>query len=173
MHTPGVLGVDTSDEEEGAGDAELIARQWLVRYGVVSRDWWKRERPTVSWREIYQELKRLEFRGEVRRGYFVAGLGAAQFAMPAALDLLRSMRESPDAPRTVVMAATDPANPYGTILKWPGEGAARTVGSRVIIVDGLAAGYLRRGERELLLFAPDAPYPASKLKARCGRGGVL
>ena len=51
-----------------------VARQWLARYGVVCRDWWRRERPAVAWRAIYHELKRLEFRGEVRRGYFVAGL---------------------------------------------------------------------------------------------------
>jgi hypothetical protein len=109
-------------------------------------------------------LKTMEDAGRVRRGYFVAGLGAAQFAMPAALDLLRSLREPPDIPRTVVMAATDPANPYGTILKWPvlpgkseepPRGPTRSVGALVIIVDGLAAGYLRRGERELLLFAPE------------------
>jgi ATP-dependent helicase Lhr and Lhr-like helicase len=93
--------------------------------------------------------------GRVRRGYFVDGLGGAQFAMPAALDLLRSMREPPDEPRAVPLAATDPANPYGSILKWPVSGPARSAGAVVILVDGLAAAYLRRGERELLLWVPD------------------
>jgi hypothetical protein len=76
---------------------------------------------------------------------------------------LRSLREPPETPRTVVLAATDPANPYGAILRWPelpnvdgGRGPTRTVGALVIVVDGAAAGYLRRGERELLLFVPDA-----------------
>ena len=68
---------------------------------------------------VYQVLKAMEEAGRIRRGYFVAGLGAAQFAMPAALDLLRSMRDAPEEPRTVVMAATDPANPYGALVKWP------------------------------------------------------
>ena len=54
----------------------------------------------------------------MRRGYFV-GVGATQFALPAALELLRSLREPPDEPETLVVAATDPANPYGTTLKWP------------------------------------------------------
>jgi ATP-dependent Lhr-like helicase len=115
-------------------------------------------------------LKAMEDTGRVRRGYFVAGLGAAQFAMPAALDLLRSLRDEPEEPRAIFLAATDPANPYGAIVKWPdpthggatageadtGRGPTRSVGALVILVDGAAAGYLRRGERELLLFLPDA-----------------
>jgi hypothetical protein len=80
--------------------------------------------------------------------------------LPAALDLLRSARDVPEAPRTVALASTDPANPYGSLLKWPeitsdGRGPTRTVGSLAIIVNGFAAAYLRRGERELLLFLPD------------------
>ena len=61
----------------------------------------------------------MEENGRIRRGYFVAGLGATQFAMPGALDLLRSMRDTPDDPEIAVLAATDPANPYGATLKWP------------------------------------------------------
>jgi ATP-dependent helicase Lhr and Lhr-like helicase len=91
--------------------ATAIAHQWLARYGVVARDWWRRERPAVSWRAIYRELKRLEYRGEVRRGYFVEGLGGAQFALPDAVEHLRAAREDPDAP-LVVLAASDPANVY-------------------------------------------------------------
>jgi ATP-dependent helicase Lhr and Lhr-like helicase len=106
VHTPGTLG-PAMDEQSMA---EKIARQWLARYGIVSRDWWRRERPAVGWREIYHELKRLEYRGEVRRGYFVAGLAGAQFALPDAVEALRAPSEGEDAP--VVMAASDPANPY-------------------------------------------------------------
>jgi ATP-dependent Lhr-like helicase len=91
--------------------AEMIARQWLERYGVVSREMWRRERPTIAWRAIYRELKRLEFRGEVRRGYFVRGLSGAQFAMPEAVELLRAALPADDAP-AIVMSLTDPANVY-------------------------------------------------------------
>jgi len=99
-------------EEEAAAE---IAQQWLQRYGVVSRDWWRRERPPVSWRAIYHELRRLEMRGDVRRGYFVEGLGGAQFALPDAVERLREVRDSTDAP-WIVMAASDPANPYSLAL---------------------------------------------------------
>ncbi len=68
---------------------------------------------------VYDVLKALEDAGRIRRGYFVGGVGATQFALPAALDLLRSLTTMPDEPEVVVLAATDPANPYGAILKWP------------------------------------------------------
>jgi hypothetical protein len=74
------MGPELPEEER----AERIARQWLARYGIVSRDWWRRERPPITWRAIYRELKRLEFRGEIRRGYFVKGLGGrnSRYLMP-------------------------------------------------------------------------------------------
>ena len=101
-------------EDEDAR-AEAIARQWLDRYGVVTRDWWRRERPPVSWRSIYSQLRRLEYRGEIRRGYFVKGLGGAQFALPHAVERLRSPSAEEEAP-FIVMAASDPANPYSLSL---------------------------------------------------------
>jgi ATP-dependent Lhr-like helicase len=114
VHRRGTLGPDLSEEER----AERIARQWLARYGIVSRDWWRRERPPVGWRAIYRELKRLEFRGEVRRGYFVKGLGGAQFAMPDAVEWLRAVAtEDPSARSFVVMATSDPANVYNLPLE--------------------------------------------------------
>ena len=110
----GTMGPDLPEEER----AERMARQWLTRYGIVSRDWWRRERPPVSWRAIYRELKRLEFRGEVRRGYFVKGLGGAQFALPDAVEWLRNVAgEDPSAAGFVVMAASDPANVYSLPLE--------------------------------------------------------
>jgi ATP-dependent Lhr-like helicase len=108
------LGPDLPEEER----AERIARQWLARYGIVSREWWRRERPPVPWRSIYRELKRLEFRGEVRRGYFVKGLGGAQFALPDAVEWLRAVAsEDQSAAGFVVMAASDPANVYNLPLE--------------------------------------------------------
>ena len=107
LSSPGTVG-QRPPEEEHAAD---VARQWLARYGIVARDWWRRERPPVGWRAIYHELKRLEYRGEVRRGYFVSGLSGAQFALPEAVERLRAVRDDADAP-LVVMAASDPANPY-------------------------------------------------------------
>ena len=73
---------------------------------------------------VYPVLKELEDRGRVRRGYFVAGLGATQFAVPGAVDLLRSLRDAPDETEAVALAATDPANPYGATLPWPAFAAS-------------------------------------------------
>ena len=120
VRTRGTLGEDPGEE----GRAEGIAQQWLARYGIVTRDWWRRERPPVSWGSIYRELKRLEMRGEVRRGYFVRGLGGAQFALPEAVEQLRWNSE--EVPPFVVMAASDPANPYSLAL----EGVTREPLSR-------------------------------------------
>ena len=108
VRTNGILG-PTEDE---SALAEVVARQWLERYGVVSREWWKRERPAVSWRAIYRELKRLEFRGDARRGYFVRGLSGAQFALPAAIELLRASGPAAGGAPIVLLAASDPANAY-------------------------------------------------------------
>jgi len=143
-----------------------LAQQLLTRHGIVTRETAASENLPGGFGAVYQVLKAMEDAGRVRRGYFVAGLGGAQFAMPAALDRLRSMREPGDSPQTVILAATDPANPYGATLKWPlpteqaatdaGRGPTRTVGALVALVDGYPAAYMRRGERELLLLVTDA-----------------
>ena len=136
-----------------------IAQQLLTRHGVVTRETVAAESIPGGFSAVYDVLKAMEEAGRIRRGYFVGGLGGAQFALPAAVDLLRSFRDTPEEPRRAMLAATDPANPYGTVLKWPvtsAEAPTRSVGGRVILVDGFAAAYLRRGERELILFAPEA-----------------
>jgi ATP-dependent helicase Lhr and Lhr-like helicase len=159
------------------------AHQLLTRYGIVTRETVSSEAVAGGFSAVYQVLRAMEDAGRIRRGYFVAGLGGAQFAMPAALDLLRSHREPSETPQAVVLAATDPANPYGTLLKWPeashagaeatpvdvGRGATRTVGALVVLVDGLAAGYLRRGERDLLLALPDAEPARSRVAQALAR----
>jgi ATP-dependent Lhr-like helicase len=104
----------------------------------------------------------MEEAGQVRRGYFVAGLGGAQFAHPGAVDRLRSFRPDADrgpeeVPVPLVLAAADPAQPYGAALPWPAsEGRpARQAGAYVVLADGAPAAYLERGARSLLTFGVD------------------
>jgi ATP-dependent Lhr-like helicase len=102
----------------------------------------------------------MEDGGRVRRGLFVEGLGAAQFALPAALDVLRSVRDPEETPLVVTLASTDPSNPYGGILKWPvapdgGRSATRSVGTRAVLVDGELTAWLSRGDRQILVWLPD------------------
>jgi ATP-dependent Lhr-like helicase len=111
---------------------------------------------------VYDVLKAMEESGKVRRGYFAADLGATQFAMPAAVDLLRSLRVKRDGDKSemLMLAATDPANPYGTLLKWPAGGDAassltRSVGARVVLCDGALIAYLRRGNPNIQVFLPE------------------
>ena len=117
---------------------------------------------------VYPVLRALEEAGRIRRGYFVEGLGAAQFALAGAIDRLRAARdraaENGDTPILHVLAATDPASPYGAALPWPRRGdddrrpLARAAGASVVLVDGVAALYLDRGGRSLqTLPAFDAP----------------
>ncbi|HET7706901.1 MAG TPA: DEAD/DEAH box helicase, partial [Thermoanaerobaculia bacterium] len=138
--------------------ATSVAQQLLNRYGVVTREAPGAENISGGFGAVYPVLKAMEEGGKVRRGYFVAGLGATQFASAGALDRLRSLREDPEEPETVMIAATDPANPYGAILKWP-EGANRTfsrsVGPRVIFVNGRLVCYVGRGEKQLTVLLPD------------------
>ncbi len=132
VNKPGVLGKQRDVEEH----ATIVAKQWLDRYGVVSRDWWRRERPPISWRSVYDELKRLEFRGEVRRGYFVRGLAGAQFALPDAVERLREIAGAADAdaPFTVI-ATSDPSNPYTLQLEGvERDPLARPRGSGALLV---------------------------------------
>ncbi|MEP6508282.1 MAG: hypothetical protein ABJC63_08645, partial [Gemmatimonadales bacterium] len=113
VHRLGTLGRTAGMEELAA----QIARHWLDRYAIVSRELWRREHPRTSWRAIYHELKRMEFRGEVRRGYFVKGLPGAQFATNAAVEQLRAIaEESENGKPFIALAASDPANIYNLPL---------------------------------------------------------
>ena len=91
-----------------------MAQQLLSRYGVVTREVAAAEGIAGGFGAVYDVLKALEDAGRVRRGYFVGGVGATQFALPPALDLLRSLREPPDEPETLVLAATDPGQSVRT-----------------------------------------------------------
>jgi len=153
--------------------ATALAQQLLARYGVLTREVAAVENIAGGFSAVYDVLKALEDAGRIRRGYFASEVGATQFALPAALDLLRSLKDVPDEPEVVVLAATDPANPYGTILRWPdarsvddrGRGPTRSAGSLVIIVNGALAAYISRGARQLLAFLPEDE-PARSTTAR-------
>jgi ATP-dependent Lhr-like helicase len=103
----------------------------------------------------------MEEAGHVRRGMFVAGLGAAQFAQPTAVDQLRTYRAQASE-ESVYLAASDPANPYGTLLPWPRtesddaqHGLARAAGAGVVLVRGALAAFVRRRNPALRVFLPD------------------
>ena len=151
--------------------AAAVTQQLLARHGVVTRESVAAEGTPGGFGSVYPVLKNLEEAGRIRRGYFVAGLGATQFALPGAVDLLRSLRDGGPAEESttdqdvVVLAATDPANPYGATLGWPtaasspaaskataGRGPTRSVGATVILVAGSLAAYLARGDRLLTTF---------------------
>ena len=105
--------------------AHASALQLLERNGVLTREAALAEGVEGGFAGVYPVLKALEERGQLRRGYFVAGLGATQFALPGAVDRLRAQREGSEAPKAVVLAATDPAQVYGASLPWPTRRAAR------------------------------------------------
>ena len=137
--------------------ATARAHQLLDRYGVVTREAALGEGQEGGFAGVYPVLKALEERGEVRRGYFVAGLGAAQFALPGAVDRLRTARE-PGAdtadPDPIVLAATDPAQPYGAAVAWPDTPGrpSRSAGAQVVLLDGRPLVELERGGRSLIAF---------------------
>jgi hypothetical protein len=130
--------------------------------GVVTREVAQAEGLPGGFSAVYDVLRHLEESGRIRRGYFVAGVGAMQFAQPGALDLLRSLREPPEQAEVVTIAATDPANPYGALLEWPplpgvsdARRPARAVGAQVVLVNGEPAAYLSRGLRQVLAWLPE------------------
>ena len=148
--------------------SHALALQLLHRYGVLMRESVAAENVPGGFSAVYDVLKALEEGGRIRRGYFVGGLGATQFALPAAVDLLRQLRNEPPAekPEFVQLAATDPANPYGSVLRWPelpvmdedAESAprilTRAVYAEVILRNGELVAWLRRGNPNMLMFLP-------------------
>jgi ATP-dependent helicase Lhr and Lhr-like helicase len=131
--------------------AELM----LERYGIVTRETVLAEGVPGGFASVYAELGNLELLGTARRGYFVEGLGGAQFALPGAVERLRSLPE--DDGSFLLLAATDPANPYGASLPWPkppsGRRPARTPGAHVLLRDGAPVVYVERGGRGILRLA--------------------
>ncbi len=151
--------------------SHAVTNRLLLRYGVLTRESIAQENVPGGFSAIYDVLKALEESGRIRRGYFVAGLGATQFALPAAVDLLRSLRNGPppENPEMVLLAVTDPANPYGSVLPWPfvqpgavqddssgglGRLLSRSVGANVVLRNGELVAYFRRGNSHLQIFLP-------------------
>ena len=166
--------------------AHARAQQLLHRYGVLTREAALGEGAEGGFAGVYPVLKALEERGHVRRGYFVEGLGAAQFALPGAVDRLRAVRSSlehghephPVEATALVLAATDPAQPYGASLPWPESDGrpSRSAGAFVVLVDGEPAVFLERGGRSLVVFPAgrgDAPGAWAEALTRLVKDGRL
>jgi ATP-dependent Lhr-like helicase len=179
--------------------AHATADALLDRHGVVTRGAVTAEGVPGGFAAAYSVLKAFEEAGRCRRGYFVEGLGAAQFATPGAVDRLRSYaaprrepapwqpavpggwreREPDGRAGALVLAAADPANPYGAALPWPQPPGAhrpgRKAGALVVLVDGELVLYVERGGRSLLSFsdAPDRLQPAADALALAVRDGGL
>jgi ATP-dependent Lhr-like helicase len=155
--------------------AHALADGLLDRHGIVTRGAVVAERAGGGFAAAYPVLKGFEDAGHCRRGYFVDGLGGAQFAIPAAVDRMRSL----PVQGAVVLAATDPANAYGAALRWPDhEGShrpGRKAGAVVVLVDGQLSLYVERGGKSLLSWSddPQVIQPAVDALALAVRDGVL
>ena len=149
----------------------LMARTLLDRYGILPSETLANER-FATFSEIYPVLKAMEEAGKIRRGYFVKGLAATQFAQPGADDRLRLLRDSNDQASALVLAASDPANPYGAALPWPESSSRpqRAAGARVILHDGRLVAYLSRTGHSLVTFAPNDEARRSTVENVLARG---
>ena len=144
----------------GRPDRRALAELLLERQGIVTRDGVRGEGIPGGYGAVYGELRTLETLGLCRRGYFVEGLGGAQFALGGAVERLRELRpRDGEEPEPLVLAAADPAQPYGAAIPWPkraGARAARVAGAYVVLLGGEAALYVERGGRTLVpLKEPD------------------
>jgi len=166
--------------------AHAAAERLLDRHGVVTRGAVASERVPGGFAAVYKVLAAFEDSGRARRGYFVEGLGAAQFGTAGAVDRLRTYAEPAtdggDGPTALALAATDPANPYGAALPWPeairekgGHRPGRKAGALVVLVEGALTMYVERGGRTLLTWSddPDRLGPAAQALAQAAGRGAL
>jgi ATP-dependent Lhr-like helicase len=179
--TAGLFDPRPSEKERAAARAELL----LERHGVVTRETVVAERIPGGFTTLYAELSGLETLGATRRGYFVEGLGGAQFALAAAVERLRTHREGPA--EAIVLAAQDPANLYGAALPWPARDwepeqdrrrrrPARVPGAYVVMIGGGPVLYVEAGGRGLVSLTrpdPDVLRPALEALADFVRSGGL
>jgi len=141
-----VMGKEISEEER----AERQARLLLTRHGILVKEWYRREQGLLPWYRLFQVLKRLEWQGEVRRGYFIAGLSGVQFALPAAVELLEKLQSETVTPAqpTLLVSTADPALPFGGAVDWDLTDAksnkipvTRTASNHLLFVDELPVLY--------------------------------
>ena len=181
VSSPTTVGRWSLVERNPLGEAERLAGEvfaQLDRYGLVTRGSVLTENPTGGFGPAYRALSSLEETGQCRRGYFVEGLGAAQFALPGAVDRLRRASDPDRDAVPMVLAATDAANPYGAALPWPereGHRPGRKAGALVVLVDGELTFYVERGGRTLLSFTDDPAVldPAAESLASAVTRGLL
>jgi len=164
---PAAPSADENARGALAEAAEHAARILLRRYGVVCWRLLEREAAWLpSWRELVRVYRRLEARGEIRGGRFIAGLTGEQFALPEAIAAMREVRRRPADEALVCIAAADPANLLGTVL--PGPKVARVAGSRVLFRDGVPIATSVAGEVEMLVPADAAETRAIEAALRQG-----
>ena len=172
---------DASDAATSTERAHALALALLERHGVLTREAVASEGVFGGFSAVYPVLRALEDAGRIRRGYFVDGLGAAQFSLAGAIDRLRTVRdpaEQPSRSRVHLLAAADPANPYGAALAWPRRDDAdrrpfaRAAGAYVVLVDGVAVAFLERGGRTLAVL-PAADDPVVAMLAFRGLGALV
>jgi ATP-dependent helicase Lhr and Lhr-like helicase len=182
------------DDADPTLRAHALAMTLLERHGVLTRGAVAAERITGGFAAVYPVLRAMEEAGQARRGYFVEGLGGAQFALPGAVDRMRAMADRPraadrvrpasnSAERAVVLAAADPAQPYGAALPWPerpGETPSshrpgRKAGALTVLLDGLLVLYVERGGRTVLSWTddPERLAPSAAALAAAVRNGAL
>lgn len=161
----GRWGLAPAREPDTTRRAHARAEALLERHGVLTRGALDTERVAGGFAAVYKVLRAMEESGRCRRGYVIDGLGAAQFAVPGAIDRLRALSrpagEQPGAEPAVVLAAADPAQPYGAALRWPDvigdtkHRPARKAGALAVLVGGTPVLYVERGGRSLLSFTED------------------
>ena len=175
------------DDADPTLRAHALAMTLLDRHGVLTRGAVAAERIAGGFAAVYPVLRAMEEAGQCRRGYFVEGLGGAQFALPGAVDRMRALvrsdngQKSPE--RAVVLAAADPAQPYGAALPWPerpGETPSshrpgRKAGALTVLVDGALVLYVERGGRTLLSWndEPERLAASAAALAAAVRDGAL
>ena len=147
--------------EEPTKRAHARAEAFLERHGVLTRGALDTERVSGGFSAVYKVLRAMEESGRCRRGYVVEGLGPAQFAVPGAIDRVRAFSRSEEEPTAAVLAAADPAQPFGAALPWPDalgdtrHRPGRKAGALVVLVGGVAVLYVERGGKSLLSFTED------------------
>ena len=151
------------------------AERLLDRHGVVTREAVLAEGVPGGFAGVYPVLRAMEEAGRARRGYFLAGLGAAQFALPGAVDRLRSFREPGADAMVQTLAAADPAQPYGASLPWPETAGrpSRSAGAFVVLHDGAPSAFLERGAKRLLTFPGSDPSVWADAIASLAKDGRL